>query len=51
MVMAMGAFLGLIGIPIPGIEIGIAVSDVVSLATAIVVSLRKPWMRIVVRGE
>ena len=41
MVMSLGAFLGLIGIPVPGVEIGIAVSGVV-LGAAVFAESKPP---------
>lgn len=41
MVMALGGFLGLIGVPVPGVEVGIAVSALV-LGTAILLQWRPP---------
>jgi urease accessory protein len=42
MVMAMGGFLGLVGVPIPGTEIGIAVSAIV-LGLAVAFAARPPF--------
>jgi urease accessory protein len=42
MVMAMGAFMGLLGIPLPGIEVGIAVSAI--LLGAVVLGEARPKM-------
>ena len=41
MVMAMGAFLGLVGLPVPGVEVGIALSALL-LGTMILGELRPP---------
>jgi urease accessory protein len=41
LVMAIGAFLGVIGVPLPGVEIGVAVSGVV-LGIMVAFSLRPP---------
>jgi urease accessory protein len=41
MVMALGGMLGLIGVPLPGVEIGIAVSAVL-LGSAVLLELRPP---------
>jgi urease accessory protein len=41
MVMAVGGFLGLVGIPLPGVEIGIAASAIL-LGTAVLVEARPP---------
>ena len=42
MMMAMGAMMGLMGIPVPGVEIGIALSAIV-LGTMILAEVRPSW--------
>lgn len=50
MVMAFGGFLGLIGIPLPGVEIGIALSGVL-LGAAVLVEYKAPlWIAAVLVG-
>jgi urease accessory protein len=50
MVMAMGGFLGLVGMPLPGVEIGIAASAIV-LGTAVLCEARPPlWLAAVLVG-
>lgn len=50
LVMAVGGFLGLVGVPLPGAEIGIAMSGVV-LGVAVLTAFRAPlWMVAVVVG-
>ncbi len=50
LVMAVGGFLGLVGVPLPGVEIGIAVSAVV-LGTLVALEARPPsWVAAVAVG-
>jgi urease accessory protein len=50
MVMAFGGFLGLIGIPLPGVEIGIAVSGVL-LGAAVLLEFKAPlWLAAMLVG-
>jgi urease accessory protein len=50
MVMAFGGFLGLIGIPLPGVEIGIALSGVL-LGAAVLLEFKAPlWLAAVLVG-
>lgn len=50
MAMACGGFLGLVGIPIPGVEVGIALSAVV-LGAMVMLAVRPPlWLAAVVVG-
>jgi urease accessory protein len=50
LVMAFGGFLGLIGIPVPGVEIGIALSAVV-LGLAVLTQFRPPlWVAMLMVG-
>ncbi len=50
MVMALGGLLGLAGVPVPGVEVGIALSDVV-LGLAILAAWRAPaWLAVLLIG-
>jgi urease accessory protein len=50
MVMAIGGMLGLIGVPLPGIEIGIAVSAVVLGAVVLASAQPRVWVALVIVG-
>jgi urease accessory protein len=50
LVMAVGGALGILGVPLPGTEIGVAISAL-SLGLAVVLALRPPlWMAVVLVG-